>query len=166
MFSTQLLKSQPGRYALIAESVLPIFLILILGSTLFNPGKTAGANVAGRPVPAVFAIVWVLVTIMLLLALVIVALNVENVAALCLVGIFSLIGIIMSFVWLIVYKKSKEHAAQVLLLAFVFMVATTITVLGSQCNENAKMTAGIFFGLSTAWLNIASMLNYLEINKN
>lgn len=165
MFNTQILKTQPSRYATIASAVLPPLLILIIGGTVFNPGKSAGTNVVGRPVPIVFGIVWFLITVMLLLALVISALNVESIVALSLITVFCVLSTVLCFAWLIVYKTSKPNAAQVLLLAFVLMFATTLVSVSCNCQENAKITSSLFFGLATAWLSIASLLNYVEINK-
>jgi hypothetical protein len=165
MFDTALLKRQPWRYVLIAESILPPLLIFIIGGTVFNPGKSVGESVQGRPDAWVFGIVWFLIVVMLLLALVLVALNTVETVPVCLIAALSFLSIMMCFLWLAMYKKSKSIAAQILLLAFAFMLATTVVSVSSTGPENPKIVSSLFFGLTTAWLTAASLFNYLEIQK-
>lgn len=165
-FDTEKWQNQPGRYALVAESCLPIILILIVGGIAFQPGPDAGANVAGRPVAPVFITVWVLITIMLLFGLLLVSMHVDSIVGLVLIAVFYLLATLMCFAWLIAYKENKAIAAQILLLALACMASTAILTTASEFdNRDAKPVACLFFTLPTIWLIGASIFNYIEINK-
>lgn len=165
-FDTQRLQDQPGRYTLVAESCLPILLILLVGGLVYQPGPDAGKNVAGRPVASVFITVWVLITIMLFFGLFLVSMHVGSIVSLVLIGVFYLLATLMCFAWLVVYKQNKADAAQVLLLALACMASTTILTTASRFDdEDAKLVSCLFFTLPTVWLIAASVFNYIEINK-
>lgn len=165
MFSTDLVNSQPGRYAIVAECILPP-LCIFLGGIWLHPTKYAGENVKGRPKPIVFGIVWFLLVSMWTLGLLLVAFNTNDLLSLLLISILSFLAIAMCVLWMYVYKfGSKSNAAQILLLTFVFMLSCTVVSTSSDTPTDSKVLSSLFFGIITSWCGIASMYNYLEINK-
>lgn len=164
MFNTASLDSEPGRYALIVESMLPPILIFILGGIFLRPGPEAGKIVKGRPSPIAFAIIWLLIVTFWLIALVIVALDTLDTLSLVLIGSFSLVCIVACMLWLGFYKyTSKILAAKILLMALVAMVATSIVAFSSDTPDDSKIIASLLFGMCSVWFSIASMFNFLEI---
>jgi tryptophan-rich sensory protein len=165
MFDTSSLNVQPGRYALIAESILPPLLIVLIAGSMFRPSNDAGKQVIGRPSPIAFGMIWFLICALWLIALVIVALDTIDTLSLCVIGVFSLIAIIASFAWCVLYKfKWKVIGAQVLVGAFACMMVTTITCLASETPSDSKVVGSMFFGLIASWLSFASLLSFLDLN--
>ena len=166
LFSTSLLNREPGRYALIAESVLPILLISIIGPACLNPGKLAGNNVQGRPPWIAFPIIWTAIVLMLFFGMLLISMHVVLTSSLAFIGCCYFVSVFACFLWLIVYQKSKTIASQILLIAFTFMLATTgLSAASSYDNELAKSIATLFCAIPTGWLVAATLFNYLEIQK-
>ena len=87
MFNTSALNEQTGRYALIAESILPPLVIFIIGGLWFRPKPKN--IVTGQPAPFMFGLIWFALVAMWLIGLVIVACDTLDTLSLCLIGIFS-----------------------------------------------------------------------------
>jgi hypothetical protein len=151
---------------LIAESILPPLGILLIGGIWFRPGPKAGQSVIGRPAPWAFGVIWFALVTMWLIGLVIVACDTLDLASLVLIGVFSLLCIFGCMVWLIAYSK-HEHVAAVygLAAAFACMTVTLTTLLASDTPTDSKVTAGVFFGFIEAWLVLATLFAYLELNR-
>ena len=165
MFSTANLKIQPGRYALIAESILPVIFILIVGSFL-RPTNAAGENVVGRPPGIVFGIVWFILVCMWTLALVVTAMDERSLLIVILIGCFSLISLMACLFWLVSYKQNKkDFSAMSLIVATAMMIGCVISSMNGLAPQASKTISSLFYSFIATWLSAATLFNYIEINK-
>jgi len=106
MFNVNLLNNQSGRYALIAEAILPPLFLFLIGGFFFARKMQENERVTfeGKPSPGAMWLLWFLVTCMWLIGLVIVAMDTLDTLSLCLIGIFSFLAIVASFVSMMFFK--------------------------------------------------------------
>jgi len=165
MFDTNLLNTQPGRYALIAESILIPIGILLLGGLWLRPSPSTGEKVKGRPPSLVFGIIWFWLTLIWILALILIAMDTIDVLSVSLIGVFCLFCLFGCILWLYTNKYGpSELKIPGLLIAVSTMITTTIVTLGSSTPSDSKVLAGMFFGFIATWLGIASVLGFVETN--
>lgn len=166
MFSTALLEEQQGRYALIAEACLPAIVILIIGF-FFRPTGLAGKNINGRPPAFVFGLVWVLLVFMWTVALILTAMDEPSLRIVILVGFFSLFSLLACLTWLVSYQKNeKKISAMTLIVAVTAMIGCVVASMNGLAPEASKTMSSLFYAFTATWLGTATMLNYLEINKD
>ncbi len=146
MFNIANLNNEKGRYALIAESILPIFIMFILGYTLIPQNAQ---NPILRPPSWIFVFLWFLIIVMWTLALLITAMDESSTLIIALVGSLSLISLLACFHCLI-YNSYKS-----LLLCFVTMISTTIVALNGSAPQDSRIVSTLFYSLIAIWFGIA-----------
>ncbi len=166
MFDTSLLSQEPARYVVVAESVLPIFLILL--SFFFFPdrvGKQA-TQVQGRPSGMVVGIIWMLLSILMFFLLFIAALNVDT-TTLIVFASFAFLFIIGCVAWVYHYGQNQKTDANyvmmfVLLMSFLMVICSTQFL--SSVDSYAPITISILTTPFAAWSTIAFTLGMFELN--
>jgi len=171
MFNVNLLNNQSGRYALIAEAILPPLFLFLIGGFFFARKMQENERVTfeGKPSPGAMWLLWFLVTCMWLIGLVIVAMDTLDTLSLCLIGIFSFLAIVASFVSMMFLSWDATMSTRInstfcVLFAFGCMVATSAVTFGSQTPSDSKVVSGLFFALIAAWLGVATGYGYLGLN--
>jgi hypothetical protein len=175
MFDVSLLNAQTGRYALIAESILPPLFLFIIGGLFLRPKRDQEVSIHGKPNSFAFWLIWFLVVTMWLIALVIVAMDTEDELSLIMIGIFSFLAIFACFIWMMWWKWGhnsdatnqnwyKTNSVFWVLFAFGCMVATSAITFGSETDSDSKVVAGLFFSLIATWLGVATGYHYLGLN--
>ncbi len=164
MFDSDILSNEPGRIAVVVESVLPILAISFFGY-LWNPGSSAGDSVKSRPPARAFAVIWVIVTLCWLMALLVAAFNFD-VAGLITFAIFSLLVLSTCIVWLWAYHKKHFRAASLVLILTTLL--SFILMLIAACSPNsqdayAPMTVTCLMAPLGIWVLFATIIGMLEL---
>jgi cellulose synthase/poly-beta-1,6-N-acetylglucosamine synthase-like glycosyltransferase len=163
MFQNTLLNAQPARYAVVAESVLPI---VLLGASFFvtKLGPKAGATVRGRPPPIAFGMIWSLLSILMFFSLLIASMNFDS-TSLILFAVFSLFVMIGCVMWVWKYTRGhKQDASYFLMFTSLSSFLAVISSLGSTLNSDAKITVSLLSTPLPVWTIIAIILGLLEMN--
>lgn len=167
IFDTTLLNSEPARYTVIAEAVLPGLLFLILGSTYKQVSSEALKN---SPTPEVMGFVWFLLVAAWTIALVVAAMNFGT-TGLCLVGAFSFVALFVCVYWAYLYSSKdgkgnhnrRSDAARILILGDFVMWAAVIAATGCTATEESRLTTSILLSPIAVWLTIQTLLSFSEL---
>ncbi len=167
MFDTNLLSQEPTRYVVVAESVLPIFLILL--SFFFFPdrvSKQAEKNVRGRPSETAFGIIWMLLSILMFFILFIAALNVDT-TTLIVFASFAFLFMIGCVAWVYSYGQNEKTNANYVMM-FVLLMSFLMLICSSQfltsIDSYAPLTITILTTPFAVWSTIAFSLGMFELN--
>jgi tryptophan-rich sensory protein len=163
MFSNTLLNQEPGRYAVVAESILPIVLI---GASFFamSPGPKAGAIVRGRPPPIAFGMIWTLLAVLMFFSLLIASMNFDT-TSLILFAVFALFVMIGCVMWVWKYTRGhKVDASYFLVFTSLSSALALVSSLGSTLNSDARITVSLLSTPLFVWTVFAGMFGYLELN--
>ncbi len=173
IFDTSLLSSEPARYTVIAEAVLPGFLILILGYFMTHDRKEMGKYLNGVPEGLTYALIWFLIVVLWTLALVVAALN-FSATALAVVAGTSFLALIMGTLWVYMYSKRSDDeknvwvkstsAPQVLLVAVVALLTSAVAAAGNAASEESRIAVSSMLAAISGFYGYFLLLNYLDIN--
>lgn len=163
MFSALLVRSQPGRWAVLLEALAPLVLLAIASTSRLD--ASAGARVVGRPPAKAFSVVWTVLGLCLSLALILAAFNLE-VASLCTLAVFALGFMISCTLWVLFYQGDRRREANytlffAALLALLSLVSAAAA--GSTGNARAPLAIALLLTPAVVWTLLACMLGLLEL---
>ena len=155
------------RWLGICNSVLPVLLIMIIGSTAFPVGNDNGKEVIGRPPGWFFGVMWTLITILWTLALVVSTLWTKSTLMFTLFQVVSFVCVMTLFSWLVLNSNDSGSGATAQVLAVCSYLALSLLIIAVVTGTDDVKTA-LFLSLSMAplfsWCSIATLLNFLSIN--
>lgn len=148
MFETDLINSQTGRYVVVAESVLPIIMLIVLA---YFWGAKLQTN---TKIPKIaMIVVWTILTLLWFLALLISAFNFDS-TGLVVYAVFSLITMLVCVLWAWLFVSGKTQWATGLLMLLVFLTFwlwNTAMTTGSALDTYAPLTVGFFTSPLAVW---------------
>lgn len=161
LFSTE--KLNVGRYVSIGAAFLPPVLIFSLGA-VWRPGSDS-SDVNGRPKSFVFAMMWIIITLLWTFSLVVASFRFKSLD-LILLQVFAVATLFGCLLWLWQYHSQKKAAAaQLLLLTWFLSTLTLTTAVTSESEFDSTKIVSLSFVPLFCWLVAATLFNYLEIQK-
>lgn len=144
-------------------AVLPLALILGLGSSVWRVGNSAGSAVVARPPSWAFTVAWVVVTVCWLAAQMYAAFRFEFVALIPFV-VFSALALVIALLWEWLYaSKGRKYTANgLLILLLLFAFGMLCSCFGSKTTVPRMAVAFLVLPL-IVWSIVAFQIGSSEL---
>ena len=156
-----------ARWLGVGNAILPVLLIMIIGSTVFAPGSDNAAEVKGRPPGWFFGVIWSLITILWSLALMVSTMWTQSTMLFVVFQSFSLLTVLCVFGWLVVNSKDRDSGATAQVLAvctFLSLTMLLIAAITATDDVRTALTLSLAMAPLFSWCSVANLLNFLAIN--